>query len=133
MAEKPERAGEPEADERGDEKTDSNAKCSCAEDEKFSAVRDIEVVKVHEGEAEGGEDDAGLDSVQDTPVRGGGFEGFEGEGLEEEAAGVVGGEGEEGFGGVDVGEDLFLDGCLGAGGEITADGSEDDPEDPADR
>ncbi len=132
MADKPEGAREPEADEGGDEKTNSNAESSCAEDEKFGAVRDLEVVKIHEGEAEGGEDDAGLYSVQDTPVRGGGFRGFEGEGLEEEAAGVVGGEGEESFGGVDVREDLFLHGGLGAGGEITAQGAEDDPEDPAD-
>jgi hypothetical protein len=127
MADETEGAGEPETGGGGDEKANSNGECSCAEDEKFSAIRDLDVVQVHEGEAEGGEDHAGLNSIQDTPVRGAGFRPFEGEGLEEEAAGLAGGEGEEGFAGVDVGEELFLDGGLGLGGEIATAGGEDDP------
>jgi hypothetical protein len=56
-----------------------------------------------------------------------GFRSFEGEGLEEEAAGLGGGEGGEGFGGIDAGEELLLDSGLGAGGDDAADGGEDDP------
>jgi hypothetical protein len=96
MVDKPERAREPEADGCGDEKTNSNAEGSCAEDEKFCAIRDLDVVKVHESEAEGGEDYASLNSIQDTPVGGGGLGSFEAKGLEEKAAGVVASEGEKG-------------------------------------
>jgi hypothetical protein len=38
MAKEAERAGEPDADDGGDEKTSSNAEGSSAEDEKFCAV-----------------------------------------------------------------------------------------------
>ena len=127
IADEPEGAGEPEASCGGDEKANSNAECSCAEDQEFRAVGDFDVVQVHEGEAEGGEDDADLYTVEDTTVRGSGFRLFEGEGLEEEAAGFGGCEGGERFGGVDAGEELFLDGGLGLSVHNAADGGEDDP------
>ncbi len=127
IADEPERAGEPEACCGGDEKANSNAECSCAEDQKLWPVGDFYVVQVHEGEAEGGEDDACLYSIEDTPMGGCGFGFFEGEGFEEEAAGVGGGECGEGLGGVDAGEELFLDGGLGLRVHNAADGGEDDP------
>ena len=126
-AEEPERAGEPEAGCGGDEKANSNAECSCAEDQKFRAIGDFDMVQIHEGQAEGGEDHACLYTIEDTTVRGCGFLAFEGEGLEEEAAGFGGGEGCEGFGRVDAGEELLLDGGLGSGGYHATDGGEDNP------
>ncbi len=78
---------------------------------------------------EGGTDGEGGVEVggEDTPVRRGGFRLFEGKGLEEEAAGFGRGEGGEGLGGVDAGEELFLDGGLGLSVHNTANGGEDDP------
>ena len=57
---------------------------------------------------------------------------FDGDGLQEMTAGVVGGQGGQGVGGGDALEDFFLEARLGLGDEIAAEGGEDNPDDPSD-
>ncbi len=134
IADEAELAGDEEAGSGSREKAESKADGSYANDDKacVAVVRDVMVENDH-GDAEAEEDEAGLDAEEDAAVGGAGFVFFDGDGFEEAAAGLVGGEGGESVGGVDALEDFFLEVGLGFGDEEASDGGEDYPDDPTDR
>ena len=131
-ADEPKPAGDEDAGSRSGKKAESKTDASCAYDDKASAGVGGVVVEEEHGGPEEEEDDAGLNAEEDAAEGGAGLVLFDGDGFEEAAAGLVGGEGGEGVGGVDALQDFFLEAGFGFGDEVTADGREDNPDDEAD-
>ena len=131
-ADEPELAGYEEAGSRSSEKAESKTDASSAYDDKASGgIVDV-AVESEDGDAEAEQDEAGLDAEENAAEGGADFVFFDGDGLEEAAAGLVGGEGGEGVGGVDALEDFFLEASLGFRDQEASDRGEEDPDNPAD-
>jgi hypothetical protein len=128
----PELAGYEEAGSRSSEKAESKTDASNAYDNKASSgIVDV-AMEGENGNAEAEQDEACLKAEEDAAEGGADLVFFDGDGLEEAAAGLVGGEGGEGVRGVDALEDFFLKAGLCFGDEVSADGGEDDVDDEAD-
>src|ERR1700722_12312572 len=82
-------ARDEEAGSRSSEKAESKTDASCAYDHKAREVLWDVVLEKQHGEAEAEEDETGLDAEEDAAEGGADLVLFDGDGLEEAAAGLV--------------------------------------------